>query len=80
MKSRQKLIKRNFILESLEVRSLLSGGLHQPNPLPAGSLDPDFGSGGIAKSSILGPTNDLASGIDPDRTFSFLDHGQSRPS
>jgi uncharacterized delta-60 repeat protein len=63
MRSRQKRLKRHFIVEYLEVRSLLSGGLREPTPLPAGSLDPNFGSGGIASSSILGPTSDLASGV-----------------
>jgi uncharacterized delta-60 repeat protein len=49
-----------MFVESLEGRSLLSGG---PGLRP-GSLDPGFGTGGVASPpAIFGPTDDIASGV-----------------
>src|SRR6478609_4446306 len=60
MRSRGNRLARKVFVEHLEGRSLLSGGLN----LPPGSLDPGFGSGGIATSSAnFGPTADTAAGV-----------------
>ena len=63
MKLRQKRLRRTFCVERLEGRALLSGGPPGLGSLSPGSLNPAFGTGGVATSTILGPTNDVASGI-----------------
>jgi uncharacterized delta-60 repeat protein len=63
MKLRQKRIRRTFSVEHLESRALLSGGPQGVTSLAPGSLNPAFGTGGIATSTILGHTNDVASGV-----------------
>jgi uncharacterized delta-60 repeat protein len=63
MRSRRKRAYRTFLAERLEVRSLLSGGPNVFGPFPAGSLNPSFGTGGIATSSIFGPTDTSASDV-----------------
>ncbi len=64
MRSRRKRDHRTFLIERLEVRSLLSGGPNVFGPLPAGSLNPAFGKGGIVSASpIAGPTDTSASDV-----------------
>ena len=63
MRSRRKRAYRTFLAERLEVRSLLSGGPNVFGPLPAGSLNPGFGTGGIATSSILGASDTNAADV-----------------
>jgi uncharacterized delta-60 repeat protein len=62
MKARKRFSNRRFNVESLENRTLLSGGM-QNQDLPPGALNPSFGNGGVVTSSIFGPTTDVAGNV-----------------
>ena len=63
MRTRQRRSNLKFSVESLEVRSLLSGGMGGHAPVSPGTLNPEFGTGGVVTSAILGPTADVAGDV-----------------